>query len=210
MNTDMQRTLAKTVFSGRVPTRTFHHPGTPLYRHEKPGALIETQIAVRPHMLIAAAVSATWRKEFRRYLKRQMRNVAAMTWRRAIKRGLGLCLLETYFHPPYAHHTPQAWIPNYTVVEWHLRLGPTLRASLEFTRQRIGAHHSLAVQYALREDYAVLGERCSEVRTMRVPDACWFQILDKESAAELKRWNELMAETLRIWLLEQKAVMRLQ
>jgi hypothetical protein len=204
MNTDMQRLLAKTIFSGRVPTRTFHHAGSPLYRHRQPGALLETTPCVRRYMTMAAAVSKTWRKQFQRYFKRQMRNIAAMTWRRAIQRGLRLCHIDSYGMPFTTHHTPQAWLPDFTVVEWHLRLDDTLRASLEITRQRMGAAHALSAQYALRRDYGVAGERLSEVHTMRVPDACWIVGPPGSMIIELERWDFLQTETLREWLRAQR------
>lgn len=209
MNPDMQRVLANAVFSGRLPARTFH-PGPRSYLHESPGALMETHAVVRRHMTCAAAVSQTWRKEFKRYLDKQLRNIAARTWRRAVQCGLRLCHVESY---PRAleHATPEAWIPDWTEVEWRLRLGPTLRASLHFTRQRMGGRHVLLAQYALREDSAhgaaaaAAQVRKSEIKTMLVPDACWRRFpADADMDAELARWDALHAETFRLWLRVQR------
>jgi hypothetical protein len=121
MNTDMQVLLAKTVFTGCLPTHTFDIPGTPLWRHESPGALIETQLTVPGHILVATAVSATLRKEFKCYLKTQMRKVAETTWDSVIQCGMRICHIESY--PVKTSLFPQIWLPDFTVVEWHLRLG---------------------------------------------------------------------------------------
>lgn len=202
MNTDMQVLFAKTVFTDCLPTHTFDIPGTPLYRHAEPGGLIETKLAVAKHMLIVSSVSSTLRKEFQSYLKAQMPKVAKMTWDSAIERGLSMCHLEKYPNKPF--FCTQAWLPDFTVLEWHLRLGPTLRASLEFTRERICAQHVLRVKYALREDYAARGERCSKEYTRRLPESCWSNSKDQATVAEMDRWDKLQHETLRLWVCEQE------
>lgn len=205
MNTDMQVLLAKTVFTGRVPTHTSDIPGTTLYRHAKPGGLIETKLAVGKHLLTVASVSSTLRKEFQIYLKTQMGAIAEMTWDSAIEQGLCMCHLEQYPNKPF--FCTQAWLPDFTVLEWHLQLDRNLHAVLEFTRERICAQHVLCVKYSVHKYYPVYfknGEHRSKEYTRRLPESCWSNAKDAASLAEMDRWDKQQHQAIRLWVREQE------